>query len=203
MTDQASNPQADVNPGLAAGGLIASPADAAFKALTTRRSHSRVTDEAPTSEQLGHLLSAVSSVADHSGLRPWRIIELRDDARKRLGEGLAQAANREPRKYIERATRAPLVLAIVVSPRPSKKVPLWEQEAVASGVAHYLELLLHEAGWGSIWRTGPLTRTKPVHEAHELDESEYLLGWLYVGGIRDASPAARKPLDLAQHLTSL
>lgn len=147
----------------------------------------------------------MSSIADHSGLRPWRIIELRGEARKRLGRGLARAAGSDPEKYISKAMRAPLVLAIVVSPRKTEKVPLWEQEAVASGVAHTLGLLLHERGWGSIWKTGHLTRSKAVRKAHGIKKPEYLLGWLYVGGIpaRDKKEKPRKPLDVAKHLTTL
>ncbi|QIM19260.1 nitroreductase [Leucobacter coleopterorum] len=193
----------------------------AFDALRARRSHSKVTEDAPDHKELERLLSAMSSIADHSGLRPWRIIELRGDARRRLGEGLAHAAAQAARKesgsgtgladpkdiekYVSKATRAPLVLAIIVSPKPSHKVPLWEQEAVASGVAHALGLLLHEAGWGSIWRTGPLTRTKAVRKAHGIKKPEYLLGWLYVGGIpdRDKVSKPRKPLDVSHHLSSL
>lgn len=174
-------------------------------AVRARRSHSKLTDEAPTTEELSELLSVMSSIADHSGLRPWRIIELRGDARRELGKGLAKAADADRDKYIAKAERAPLVLAIVVSPRKSDKVPVWEQEAVASGVAHTLGLLLHESGWGSIWRTGSLTRTKPVRKAHRLEKGEYLLGWLYVGGIpeRDRKTKPRKPLDVAKHLSAL
>ena len=66
--------------------------------------------------------------------------------------------------------------------RKSGKVPRWEQEAVAAGVAHTLSLLLDEAGWGVIWRTGSHTRAKAVAKAHGLDKNEVLLGWLYVLG---------------------
>lgn len=177
----------------------------ALEAVRHRRSHSKVTEDAPTPAELADLVSALSSIADHSGLRPWRIIELRGDARLRLGEGLAAAAGNKREKYLAKASRAPLVLAIVVSPRLKHKVPVWEQEAVASGVAHTLGLLLHEAGWGSIWRTGDHTRSAPVHEAHELSEAEYLLGWLYVGGIpdRDRKRKPRSPLDVSRHLSVL
>ena len=78
--------------------------------------------------------------------------------------------------------RAPLLIAVVASYRKSDKVPRWEQEAVASGVAHVLSLLLDEAGWGVFWRTGDYTRSKAVAKAHGLGKDEELLGWLYVGG---------------------
>lgn len=175
---------------------------AAFRA---RRSYSRVADEAPDRAQLEEIVGALASVADHSSLHPWRILALRGDARKRLGRALAKATGTRVEKGIAKATRAPLVLAIVVSPRKSKKVPLWEQEAVASGIAHSLGLLLHEAGWGTMWRTGQATRSKRMRRALELGKQEYLLGWIYIGRIPEQGkkPKPRKPLDLSRHLTEL
>lgn len=175
-------------------------------AIAQRRSHSKLIDPAPSHDELAELVASLASVADHSGLRPWRLIELRGDARTVLGRALAEASEaKDPEKLIKKAHRAPLVLAIVVSPRKTDKVPLWEQEAVASGVAHLLGLLLDEAGWGAIWRTGSHTRSPAVHRAHQLAEHEYLLGWLYVGSVpdRDRRAKPRKPLDLTRHLSAL
>ncbi|MEO8906916.1 MAG: nitroreductase, partial [Microbacteriaceae bacterium] len=96
------------------------------------------------------------------------------------------------------------LLAIVAIQRPSDTVAGWEQEAVASGVAHLLSLLLHDAGWGVMWRTGDCVRTKPVHTMHELRTNEFLLGWLYVGGLPAGSrDGRRKPVDAAHFLTEL
>ncbi|EYT55844.1 nitroreductase [Leucobacter sp. UCD-THU] len=177
---------------------------AALDAVRNRRSYSKVTDDAPSQAELEELVSAMSSIADHSGLRPWRIIALRGDARKKLGKALAKAEGGDREKYVAKAQRAPLLLAVVVSPRKDK-IPLWEQEAVASGVAHTLGLLLHEAGWGTMWRTGSLTRAKAVRKALGVEKPEYLLGWIYVGGVpeKERRVKPRKPLDLSQHLSEL
>ena len=176
-----------------------------YAALRARRSHSKVTDEAPTHAEIVHLLEVMSSVADHSSLKPWRVIEIRGEARRKLGKALAKANDTDKEKGISKATRAPLVLAVVASPRKSEKVPYWEQEAVATGVAHYLSLLLQEAGWGSMWRTGAAARHKAVRKAHGLEKGEHLVGWIYVGGIpdRDRKPKPRKPLDVDRHLSEL
>lgn len=159
----------------------------AFDAALARQSWSKVTDEAPTHEELLPLVAAAGRVADHSSLRPWRLIELRGDDRLRLAKAIAKAdGSSEPSS---KPLRAPLLIAVVASFRKSGKVPRWEQEAVASGVAHTLSLLLDEAGWGVFWRTGGYTRTKAVAKAHGLKKREELLGWLYVGG----KPAGKKP----------
>ena len=149
-------------------------------AVRARRSWSKLTGEAPTHEELLTLVSAAGRVADHSSLRPWRIIELRGDDRAALGAAIARAEG--DRSPSTKPLRAPLLLAIVASYRKSGKVPRWEQEAVASGIAHTLSLLLDDAGWGVIWRTGGYTRSKAVAKAHGLKKNEELLGWLYVGG---------------------
>ncbi|WP_420064008.1 nitroreductase family protein [Microbacterium bandirmense] len=167
----------------------------ALESVLRRTSWSKVTDEAPTHEQLVPLVEAAGRVADHSSLRPWRLIELRGDDRLVLGEALASAAGDD--KPSTKPLRASLLIAIVASYRASEKVPRWEQEAVASGVAHTLSLLLDEAGWGVIWRTGGLTRSAQVAHAHGLGENEELLGWLYVGGRPEGKDAGRrKPVDV-------
>ena len=117
----------------------------AREAIATRRSQSKVTDAAPTHEEILALVAAAGRVADHSSLRPWRLIELRGDARARLGAAIAEAENKD--EPSTKPMRAPLLIAVVASRRESEKVPAWEQDAVASGVAHMLSLLLDEAGW--------------------------------------------------------
>ena len=169
--------------------------------MRRRRSRSSVTADAPTHEQLLPLVEAASSVADHSSLRPWRLIELRGAARERLGDAFVAASGLDPhgkdaRKLAAKPLRASLLIAVVCSPTPSFKVPDWEQEAVASGVAHILSLLLDEAGWGVMWRTGGHTRARQVADVHELAQHERLLGWLYVGGVKP-SERGGKPRKLA------
>lgn len=172
----------------------------ALDAVLARRSWSKVTDDAPTRDQLLPLVSAAARVADHSGLKPWRLIELRGKDRVRLGKAIGKASGEKPST---KPLRAPLLIAVVSSPRDSRKVPAWEQEAVASGVAHMLSLLLDEAGWGVFWRTGDATREPAVARLHGLDEHERLLGWLYIGGKPDRRRSAGKPVDAERFLTRL
>jgi nitroreductase len=159
----------------------------ALDAVRARQSWSKVDDTAPSHEELLTLVAAAGRVADHSSLRPWRLIELRGSDREVLGAAISKAQG--DKSPSTKPLRAPLLIAVVASYRKSDKVPRWEQEAVASGVAHMLSLLLDDAGWGVLWRTGHYTRAKAVAKAHGLDKNEELLGWLYVGG----KPAGKKP----------
>jgi nitroreductase len=176
-------------------------------AIEGRRSYSRVTSQAPSHAELLPLVTAAARVADHGSLHPWRIIELRGEARDRLGSAFVKAAGvtgHSASKLVAKPLRAPLLLAIVAARRSDSKVKGWEQDAAASGVAHMLSLLLHDAGWGVMWRTGEYTRAKPVRSMHGLHKNERLLGWLYVGGIpADARDGVRKPIDAEKFLTTL
>ena len=175
-------------------------------AMRRRRSHSSVADSAPTRRELLRLITAAASVADHGALRPWRIIAIRGAARDRVGAALAEAAGLEggaAEKMAAKPRRAPLLLAVVVSPRSSYKVAEWEQEAVAAGVAHALSLVLDEAGWGVMWRTGLQTRSDAVARVHELQPGERLLGWLYVGGRPAKKSGRRGTVDAKKFLSSL
>ena len=180
----------------------------ALEAALARRSSSKTTDAAPDHQTLMSLLEGAARVADHASLRPWRVIALRGAARQRLGRALVAAAGAEgdaATKLAAKPLRAPLLLAIAVVTTPGHpKVPEWEQEASAAGVAHLLSLLLDESGWGVMWRTGPHTRHPLVAEMHGLAPNERLLGWLYVGGVPAGSRAERRTDRLAAaRLTTL
>ena len=180
----------------------------ALDAALARRSASRVTDAAPDDAALLELLEGASRVADHASLRPWRVIALRGPARERLGDALAAAAGADgaaAAKLAGKPLRAPLLLAVVAVVAPDHpKVPEWEQEASAAGVAHLLSLLLDAAGWGVMWRTGPYTRQPLVAAAHGLAPDERLLGWLYVGGLPGGRRADRRTDRIAaSRLTTL
>ncbi|WP_035768873.1 nitroreductase family protein [Arthrobacter castelli] len=182
-----------------------------LETMAARRSSSSVTEQAPDDDELARLLAAVVPVADHKGLRPWRLVVHRGDERLRVGDALARGDlgkrhEQDPKavaKLRKKTTRAPLLLAVIAE-RRSSSLPKWEQEAVASGAAHLLELALFAAGWGVMWRTGSGTDTKAVRRLYGLHKRDRLLGWLYVGGIKPGSSSkAKKRPDPDEFLTRL
>ncbi|MDH6237848.1 nitroreductase family protein [Cryobacterium sp. CG_9.6] len=193
-----------VEPTLVTHGDITLPV---LDAVHNRRSHSRVTQSAPSHDDLLPLVSAAARAADHASLRPWRLIELRGEARNRLGDACVEAAGLTGEAALKQAAkplRAALLIAIVACRQPSDKVDEWEQDAAAAGVAHLLTLLLSEAGWGVMWRSGPQTRSAAVRRMHHLADHEQLLGWLYVGAIpADCRPVPRTVVDATTYLSVL
>lgn len=170
--------------------------DPVLAAMAARRSISKVGPQTPNDDELLTLLDAVTPVADHKALRPWRLLTIRGDDRLRLGAALDAAAGREPGdKPNPKPLRAELLIAVIASPTEHPKVPEWEQHATAAGAAHLLELALWQAGWGVMWRTGLDANAPAVRALHGLDENELLMGWLYVG---DIDPAFRKRLETSR-----
>lgn len=170
--------------------------DPVLAAMAARRSISKVGPQTPNDDELLTLLDAVTPVADHKALRPWRLLTIRGDDRLRLGAALDAAAGREPGdKPNPKPLRAELLIAVIASPTEHPKVPEWEQHATAAGAAHLLELALWQAGWGVMWRTGLDANAPSVRALHGLRENELLMGWLYVG---DIDPAFRKRLETSR-----
>lgn len=175
-------------------------------AVANRRSLSSVTDEAPDDAELARLVTAASSVADHAALGPWRLVTVRGSARERLGAAFVEASGLEGKDadtLAKKPLRAPLLVAIIAVHHPNFTVPEWEQDAVASGIGHVLSLLLDNAGWGVMWRTGGLTNAPAVRELHALDANEKLFGWLYVGGRTGREKSAKPRPDASDRITAL
>lgn len=181
----------------------------AIEALLTRRSTGRLTAPAPRDDELRTMLQAAVAAPDHGLLRPWRFVVLAGGGLEALADAFAEAqAVREPAAAgassgLVAATRAklgraPLVVAVIVCPRESEKVPDWEQEASAAAAAQNMCLAAHALGYGSMWRTGWYGEAPEVRAHLGLADSERLIGWLYVGTVPPDTPppAPRPPVDL-------
>ncbi|MCW2524668.1 MAG: nitroreductase [Frankiales bacterium] len=177
------------------------------QAIRARVSTAAVTDQAPTDAQLRELLAIAAHSPDHAALRVWRLVSLRGADRERLGAALAAgfgdpAGSPEAAKTAAKAVRAPLLLGIVAAPREHPKVPTWEQIAATAGVVTTLQLLLFEAGFTAMWRTGPAIDLAEVRDVMGVAPTELLLGWLYVGGTAQAAARGGDP-DVGDRLSPL
>jgi len=180
-------------------------------AIRNRRSSAPVTDEGPDDDELARYLSLAAHSPDHANLRPWRLVALRGADRDRLGEALVAGFGDEPgtpaaAKTAGKARRAPLLLSIILSPVEHRKVPEWEQLAATVAMVTTLELVLFEAGWTAMWRTGPGSRLPEVQRLIGVEPHEKLLGWLYVGRTAEAAAQTGPPPvddDLSDRISDL
>ena len=103
-----------------------------LEALRGRRSRSSVGEAAPTHEELVPLVEAASRLADHGGLRPWRVIEIRGGARDRI-VGADEVARRDPQIILASWCGKPFDRTVIET-RPG-----WAAvAAVAAGQIHEL-----------------------------------------------------------------
>jgi nitroreductase len=159
-------------------------------AIRTRRSEYNLINPAPSSDEFTHLLELASTAPDHGRLRPWRWILVRGHGRSALGASFAaDCRGQQSKKAATHPLRAPLLAPLVFCPRVDHRIPLWEQLASACCVANSMMLLLHDRGYGSLWKTGSYVRSADTRTMLDLDRSESLLGWLYIG-----TPDPTKPL---------
>jgi len=171
------------------------------QAVRQRRSTAPVGEDAPTDDQLRNYLSIAAHSPDHAGLRPWRLVTLRGEQRRRLGQAMAigfgdQTGTPEAERTASKTLRAPLLLGIVGVLSEHPKVPEWEQIAATAALITTLQLVLFDDGWTAMWRSGPAVDLVQVHRVMGLQPGEKLLGWLYVGS-RDprTQPSARDLVD--------
>ena len=177
----------------------------ALSLLRSRRSASanKLGGEGPTGEQLNEMLTIASRVPDHRKLAPWRFIVFAGEARARFGEALATALQGEEKEApsamrldIERArlVRAPLVVAVISSPKIDQKAtPEWEQVLSCGAAAMNLCLSANALGFGTAWITEWYSYSPAVRKALGLAPQEKVAGFVYVGSNLEPQPDRDRP----------
>ncbi|MCG7371398.1 NAD(P)H nitroreductase [Pseudomonas luteola] len=173
----------------------------ALDVLLNRVSVARLTEPAPTAEQLETLFAAALRAPDHKQLRPWRFLTIQGEGRQALGELFSRAVLAQrpesPPEALAKARnmpmRAPLLVVAVACIQEHPKVPAQEQILAAGCAAHALELAAYAMGLGAIWRSGDLTHDPVVREGLGIGAHEEIVGFIYLG-TPDVTP--RKPVAL-------
>jgi nitroreductase len=155
----------------------------------------------PTDAQLALLLQAAASVPDHGGLRPWRFVVVRDEARSRFGDALAtdcvtarpDAVQAVVDKARRKAFAAPAVVVIIASPHLESNVPEWEQVASASCCGYAMVLAAQALGLGAVWKSTALRDGDDLRSLFTMAEHEKLLGWINVGGETNSEKSGLRP----------
>ena len=170
--------------------------------LNARRSvPSRLLGEpGPDDAQLRLLVDAALRVPDHGKLAPWRLLRIRGAQRQRLGEFLVQRQRTlDPAvppavvdKDRQRFNHAPLILAVIAQPQPSK-VPEIEQLMSGGALCFALLQAAQALGFGAQWLTGWMAYDAAVLEHLGLRGDERLLGFLHIGTAAEPAPERLRP----------
>lgn len=174
----------------------------AIELLTTRTSNGKLTDPEPDAETLRLAFIAAARAPDHAALRPLRVIAIRGDARKSLGDLMAATEQRkrpaatsdELDRTRQKALRAPLILVVVAAVQQHPKVPAIEQVLSAGTAAHAILLTLQARGFAAIWRTGDFAYDAETKRQLGLREQDAIVGFLYAGTARQPAPDSNRPV---------
>ncbi len=173
--------------------------------LKTRRSvpWNMLTPPAPGGEALEELLEIASRVPDHGMLVPWRFLVIAPRAGERLSalalkRGSALGIEEEKcRKVARMFAHAPLIVAVVFTPKESEKAPKWEQRLTNGAVCLTLLNAALAAGWGANWLTGWVAQDRGfLEEGLGLAPGEELSGFIHIGAPGER-PAERARPDVA------
>jgi len=170
--------------------------------LLTRRSRPArmLAGPAPDRATLARLLTAAARVPDHGKLEPWRFLVIEGDARARLAGQIAArgaALGRDPEKLdkdIAAWRDSPVTMAVVCVPRPTEKIPEWEQLLSAGAVCVSLVNAALAQGLGACWLTGFAAYDRPfLAEGLGLAEGERIAGYIHIGACAATPPERPRP----------
>ena len=183
----------------------------AMELLRTRYSASKLGASSVSKEAVEAMLEAAAHAPDHGRLQPWRLILIEGDARRALGEILAESlARRNPvagdqvlAREREKALRAPLIIVVATQCDRSAKIPVVEQVIAAGCAAHGLMLAAFAQGLGAFWRTGKAAYDEAVKAAFDIGPDDLIIGFIYVGIDAGGAPSKPRPVirEFAQRWT--
>ena len=178
--------------------------DSVIEAIMTRHSVSpkRLIEPGPDKAQLLDMINAAAAAPDHGKLRPWRFIEFPAKSRGDLGqvfedallERLPKADPEAKSRAREKASRAPLLLGLVMRLNRTAEVPHLDDQ-IASGGAALQNLLLaaHAMGFGARALSGQAVRTAAFRSALGLADDETFLCFIAIGTAQSAPRQNERP----------
>lgn len=155
----------------------------------------------PSDEQLHDLLRIAARVPDHGKLEPWRFVILRDGALDRIAtlvEAESVRKGNPPEKAVKHgnAFRVSVVVAVVSAPKPSDKVPEWEQFLSAGAVCLGLVNAALASGFAACWLSGMAAYPEFAQTHLGISAPERIAGFVHLGGEAKSSPPERPRPDI-------
>jgi len=183
-----------------------------LEAILSRHSVSpkRVVSPGPTHSQIMQLMAAAAAAPDHGKLQPWRFIDFPENNRTDLAdvfaaallERLPNADNEAIMRAREKASRAPVLLGLVLRLNHHSDVPHVDDQLASGGAALQNVLLaVHAMGFGARALSGQAVRTSSFRSALKLAADETFLCFIAIGTPTSA-PKSRLRADPETLLTS-
>jgi len=173
-----------------------------LKGIESRTSAVKLSEPAPTREQLERILNAGMRAPDHGRLRPWRFVVLQGAARAKLGDAMADmlrakvpdATPDQLNSERNKPLRAPLIVAVAAKITKGK-IPEIEQLLAAGAAAQNMFLAANALGYGVMWKTGAAAYDPQVKALLGLAAEDHIVALLYLGTATASGPLIAAPLE--------
>ncbi|NOU95472.1 nitroreductase [Paenibacillus sp. LMG 31456] len=165
-----------------------------WEAIRDRRSVGKVKQDPLERKDIEKLLEAAAWAPNHHTTEPWRFFVMTGQGRQVLGDAYADIGMKEMdqkktaeeleisrKKHADKAFRAPVVIAVAVSPSSAAGVNQMEEFAAVHSAVQNMLLAAHGMGFGAVWRTGEPAYHPRMKQAFGLSETEQIVGLIYVG----------------------
>jgi nitroreductase len=159
-------------------------------ALRSRRSIGRLEGEV-RDDEIRELVELATLAPNHRMTEPWRFTIVRGAARERLGRVWSEIAMRDlpltgeareaaAQREAAKPLRAPVLIVVSVRTDPDE---VTATEDFAAGAAAVENILLGAAGrgLGAMWRTGDAAYAPEVKAFLELDPTDRIVAFVYLG----------------------
>lgn len=154
-------------------------------------------------EDVTTILNCGMRVPDHGVLGPWKICVISGDARQRLGETVLRPefakahadASEDGLAFEEgRFLRAAVIMAVLSTPKPHPKIPVWEMELSAGAVCMNIVTAAQALGYAAQWVTEWYSYNDKMLTALGGDTAtDRIAGFIYIGGKTEAPKERRRP----------
>ena len=173
-----------------------------IEGIESRTSALKLVAPGPTRAHIEQIIRAGTRAPDHGRLRPWRFTVIEADARKKLGDAMAnilreknpEASQVQLDAEAAKVMRAPTIIAVGAKIVPSKIREI-EQFAAVAAAAQNMFLAAHALGYGAMWKTGAVAYDPNVKELFGLAPEDHIVGLLYLGTIAQPGPLIAAPLE--------
>lgn len=167
--------------------------------IAARRSNIFIDAESVVSDtQIDQLFTAAQWAPNHKRTWPLRIAVIRGDSRRVLGEVIADAMvlrGDDDAKVLKTRTkylRAPVVLVVASAVGESENETEENKYAVAAGIQNLL-LMAEAMGLAALWSSPAKGANDAITSLCNMDNTDHVLGLIYVGSANKEAPAALRP----------
>jgi nitroreductase len=169
-----------------------------------RRTHHSYKKTTLSDDLIEEALLAALTAPNHRHTFPWRFIHVSDAVKMRLAERATQLKEEKLGKLLEESAKKKHFekylhpeLVVFLSKRSEDTVKNQEDYAAVSCAIQNFSLVMTDAGYGSKWSSGSITRDQKAFELLEIEpDREYIVGFVWVGEPLDQpKPRRRPPLE--------